>query len=106
MLILFGQRGTKIAEEMTKINDAGQIRNAIVLVYQRYAHLFWIPLFPLYRDYVLHFPDTGENYTKTLFQKMPPEYLQACKQVRAKTPWWTFIGLLLFGLLIFWLEKK
>lgn len=105
MFLLFGHRATKIAEETVRVNEAGDLRPAVVQVFQRYAHLFWIPIFPLYRNYLLYFPDTGATYTKTLFQSMPPEYLEACKKVPARTPWWTFIGILLFGLLIYWLEK-
>lgn len=73
MFLLFGHRATKIAEEQTKVNDQGEIRNAIVQVYQRYAHLFWIPLFPLYRNYVLFFPDTGATYAKTLISNRMPK---------------------------------
>ena len=106
MLIFFGHRATKIAEEQIKVNDQGKIRNAIAQVYQRYAHVFWIPMFPLYRNYIVYFQDTGETFTKTLFRKMPEEYLHAAKQVPARTPWWTFIEILTFGLLIFWLESS
>lgn len=100
MLIFFGHRATKIAEEQIKVNDHGQIRNAIAQVYQRYAHVFWVPMFPLYRNYVVYFPDTGETFTKTLFHKMPEEYLHAAKQVSARTPLWTFFGILLIAAVI------
>ena len=108
MFILFGHRATKIAEETKKVNENGYFQPAIIQIYQRYAHIFWVPLFPLYRNYVLFFPETGAIYEKNLFQKMPENYKEICREVsrNARTPWWTFIGIILLGLLIFWLERN
>lgn len=108
MFLLFGHRATKIAEVTKQINDGGYPRLALIQIYQRYAHLFWIPLFPLYRNYLIHFPDNDSTYVKSMFKKMPEEYKIACKEVsrEARTPWWTFIGIAVFGLLIFWLESS
>lgn len=107
-MIIFGHRATKIAEETKTINNNGFPETAVIQIYQRYAHIFWIPIFPLYRNYILFFPNTGEVYTKTMFQKTPEDYKKICKEVsqKAKTPWWTFIGIAVFGLLIYWLEKS
>lgn len=97
MFIIFGHRATKIGEELKMVNNGGTMENALIRIYQNYAHIFWIPMFPLNRNYILYFPETGAIYEKTLFRKMPENYKEICKQVsrNAKTPWWTFIGLVI-----------
>lgn len=62
-------------------------------VRQRIFHIFWIPIFPLYKIYAI-------NKNGGLYQ-VPTQIEQIIKQAgRHKTPWYSF-SLLIIGLIIF-----
>lgn len=96
-MIIFGQRSVQIGDISKKISDRAAIREARILIFQKYAHIFWIPFFPMGRNFTIYFPDTGEAYTQTLFNKMPAPYAEACREVsrETRTPWWVYIGIIL-----------
>lgn len=102
MIIIFGQKSKKIAEEVKMVNNAGTMEQAVINIFQNYFHVFWIPMFPLNRNYLIYFPETGELYEKTLFKKMPEKYREICRQVsrNAKAPLWMFSGIGIIILLI------
>jgi hypothetical protein len=75
-------------------------RDTIFLsIVSTYAHLFWIPLFPVGKKKFT----VCSHCRQTLADKqMPPEYITAIFQenIAAKTPVWQFAGLIIIGCLI------
>jgi hypothetical protein len=100
-MIIYGSRATQLAKET--ISDPCphcQRSNSLdMYVFQRYAHVFWIPFFPVGK--------TGASqcsHCKQVmkFKEMPSVIRTAYHNVAAKmkAPLWTFIGVALVGLLI------
>jgi phage terminase large subunit GpA-like protein len=70
-----------------------------VHVFQRYAHIFWIPFFPIGK--------TGASQCSHCKQVLKPTQMPAGVRLaydnvaaRAKMPYWTFAGVVVFGVLI------
>ena len=100
-MIIYGSRATQVAKEI--ISDTCphcQSSNSTdMYVFQRYAHIFWIPFVPIGK--------TGASqcaHCKQVLKlkEMPPSLRQTYNHVamKAKTPIWTFVGVTLVGLLI------
>jgi hypothetical protein len=68
-------------------------------VFQKYAHLFWIPLFPIGKTGVTQCDHCKKVYT---VNEMPSSIRQAYESLKkqTKTPIWTYIGGAIFGFYI------
>lgn len=92
-MILFGANSKKVGVEpientCTNCHIAGTMD---AHVFQRYGHLFTIPMFPAGKYCV----SQCNHCRKVLRERtMPPELKQTCNKVKAqtKTPSWTFAG--------------
>jgi len=100
-MIIYGSRAKQLAKEtIAEPCPHCQSNNTVdMYVFQRYAHIFWIPFFPVTR--------TGASqcaHCKQVLKlkEMPSSLRVAFDNVksRTKTPIWTFIGVALIGLLI------
>jgi hypothetical protein len=100
-MIIYGSRAKQLARET--ISDSCphcQTSNCIdMYVFQRYAHIFWIPFFPVGK--------TGASRCahckQALKLKEMPPYLRIAYDnvaARTRTPVWTFIGVAIVGVLI------
>ncbi len=81
---VFGLNKKMIGKENRKIRKNGLEVNAIITIYRNYFELFFIPLIPLGKKYSLYIPHSGEYYEEGMFSKMPPEYLEICRDVGRK----------------------
>ena len=100
-MIIYGSKGTVLGGESVKCNCPNcEAQNSIQMyVAQRYAHIYWIPFFPTNKSVV-----SECNNCKQVLEKkdFPPSFDRAHDNLKsnAKAPWWTYIGVILIGLLI------
>ena len=83
-----------IAQKCAHCNSAETVH---MYVFQKYFHIFWIPVFPIGQRTV-----SQCTFCKQVLEpnQMPESYSEAFNDVKqqSKTPWWAFIGLGLIGL--------
>lgn len=100
-MIIYGHRATHIGtkEIPLKCSSCGSENTLRISVFSRYAHIFWIPIFP--------FGKTGASECSNCKQvlqlnEMPPEYKASYNAIKehTATPKWTFAGLVIIALLI------
>jgi hypothetical protein len=101
-MIIYGSRSTtlKAAELPDEKCSNCQTQGSIIMgVYSKYAHIFWIPIFPIGKvgiSQCLHCKQVlKENQMPTELKK---QYWSLKNQ--AKVPIWQFIGLILIGVLV------
>ncbi|UYZ63520.1 hypothetical protein [Hymenobacter weizhouensis] len=72
-----------------------------VSVFGRYAHVYWVPLFPLGKTGA---SECGHCRQVLPSKEMTPELKQSFQEVKQRTraPWWHFVGLLLLAAAIGW----
>jgi hypothetical protein len=84
---------------MEKCPNCGNHKTLEMHVYQKYAHVFWIPFFPIGKTAV-----SECNYCKHVLKlrQMPDSLSRAYHNLKGqtKTPLWTFSGLVLLAVLI------
>lgn len=100
-MIIYGSKGTVLAGESVKCNCPNcEAQNSIQMyIAQRYAHVYWIPLFPTKKSAI----SECNNCKQVLDQKdFPHSFDRAHDTLKSNTkaPWWTYIGVILIGVLI------
>jgi hypothetical protein len=100
-MIIYGTRAKQLTHEnlMDKCPNCGSLGTTEMHVFQKYAHVFWIPFFPIRKIGV-----SQCNHCKQVLKQneMTGELKETYNRVKAgtRTPVWTFIGLTLLALLI------
>jgi hypothetical protein len=100
-MIIYGSRNKQLINEalFDKCQNCGTQNSIEMHVFQKYAHVFWIPIFPLGKTGV-----SQCNHCKQVLKhtEMPTSLKQSYENVKAKTktPTWMYSGLVLIGLLI------
>ena len=100
-MIIYGSKATQLAKEsITESCPHCQQSNSIdMYVFQRYAHVFWIPFFPIGKTGVSQCAHCKQILKfKEMSSTLRVAYQETSRQT--KTPYWTFIGVALVGLLI------
>lgn len=100
-MIVYGTRSKELAKEhiVDKCPNCGTQNSIDVYVFQKFAHVFWIPIFPMSKIGV----SECSHCKQVLRNKEMPSPLVANYEdikSRAKTPVWTFSGLALIAVLI------
>ena len=100
-MIIYGTKAKELAKESIteKCPNCGTQNSIEMYVFQKYAHIFWIPLFPTGKTAV----SECSHCKQVLKQKEMPAPLKASYdnvKAQAKTPIWTFSGLALLAVLI------
>lgn len=100
-MIIYGSKATQLAKESItdKCPHCGTQNSIDMHVFQRYAHVFWIPFVPIGKIGV----SQCDHCKQVLKQKEMPTALKAAYEnvkAQTKTPFWTFIGLGLLLVLI------
>ncbi len=101
-MIVYGTRSSALSSDFPEeivcpnCETKGSTR---LSVFGRYAHIFWIPLFPVGRPSVSECGNCQVAYDK---KEMPAEMRTAVEQLSAstKTPIWFFSGLAVIAVLI------
>src|SRR6185369_8201835 len=100
-MIVYGRKATQIAKELIveKCPNCGTMNSVELYVFQKYAHVFWIPFFPIGKTAVSQCAHCKQSLK---LKEMPLELRTAYDHVKqqAKTPIWTFSGLALVVVLI------
>ena len=100
-MIIYGSKNKEIAKEhlVDKCPNCGKQNSLDLYVFQKYAHAFWIPFFPLGKTGVSQC-DHCKQVLK--LNEMPPFLRTAYDNLKSqgKTPIWTFSGLALVAVLI------
>jgi hypothetical protein len=100
-MIIYGSKNKELVSEQIseKCPECGTTNRTDMHVFQKYAHIYWLPLFPLGMNGA-----SQCDHCKVIFKnnKMPNELRLAYYNLRskAKTPIWMFTGLILIGCLI------
>jgi len=100
-MIIYGTGSGKIAEEKIKANcpNCDTANSTTMLIYQRHAHVFWIPLFPAGRIVATQCSHCNQVIEHKGFTDRFREEYQMVKH-NAKTPWWNFIGLIIIACIV------
>lgn len=100
-MIIYGTRSKQLTHEnlMDKCPNCGSLGTSEMYVFQKYAHVFWIPFFPIRKIGV-----SQCNHCKQVLKEneMSGELKETYNRIKSgtKTPIWTFIGLALLTVLI------
>src|SRR5258708_8267647 len=90
-MIIYGSRAKQLAKEtISESCPHGQNANSIdMYVFKRYAHVFWIPFFPVGKTGA---SQCGHCKQVLKLRQMPSSLRMAYDNVaaRSKTPYWTF----------------
>lgn len=100
-MIIYGIRNKELIKEhiTDKCPDCGTQNSIDMHVFQKYAHVFWIPFFPLGKTGVSQC-DHCKQVLK--LKEMPSSLANTYENLKSqtKTPIWTFTGLALVAVLI------
>ncbi len=100
-MIVYGVRSKELAKEMVShtCENCGTQNSIDLYVFQKYAHVFWIPFFPAGKTGV----SVCNNCKQVLkLKQMPPQLAERYERLRSeeKTPVWMFSGLGVLAVLI------
>jgi hypothetical protein len=109
-MIVYGTRSKLLAKELVtdKCPNCGTQNSTEIHVYQKWAHVFWIPFFPIGKAVA----SQCGHCQQVLKEKEMTSSMQSITQdvkSKSKTPIWTFSGLALLAILITYgviLDKK
>jgi hypothetical protein len=100
-MIVYGKKVKALVSEdiMDKCPNCGTTNSVTLTIYQKYAHIFWIPFIPTGKT-----PETVCTHCKQVLSKKQftlaiAEYYETLKTT-SKTPVWTFSGLFLLAVFI------
>src|SRR4051812_15178616 len=100
-MIIYGTKTTQLAKETCSqtCSSCGTQNNADLYVFQNYAHVFWIPLFPIGKTGVAQ---CGHCKKVLRLKEMSPTLKMFYDNLRSntKTPVWTFSGMALIALFV------
>lgn len=100
-MIVYGVKNKELAKETVfeKCPHCGTQNSVELHVFQKYAHLFWIPLFPMGKTGISQC-DHCKQVLK--LKEMPSSLILSYDNLKSqtKTPVWMYTGLVLFVLLI------
>ena len=100
-MIIYGSKSTELAKKnlREKCPSCGTENSVTLYVFQKYAHIFWIPVFPLNKLGV-----SECSHCKQVLEhaKFSPALATGYKDAKAetKTPIWTFSGIAVFVALV------
>jgi hypothetical protein len=100
-IIFYGWRTVAIGADGIRIScpSCEQTTTADIMVYSKYFHIFWIPMFPLEKTALTICDSCGlKKYGIPLDSKSILDS-KAVKS-RFKHPFWTYLGITTIGLLI------
>ena len=100
-MIIYGSKATQIATENINhmCSNCGTSNSIQITVFQKYAHVFWIPFFPIGKTGVTQCSNCKQVLEKKEFTEILKGSYNTLKAT-SKTPVWTFSGLALLCLLI------
>ena len=100
-MIVYGTRSKLLAKELVtdKCPRCGTQNSTEIYVYQKWAHVFWIPFFPIGKFAASACAHCKQVLKEKEMTSSMKSVLQDVKS-RSKTPIWTFSGLALLAVII------
>lgn len=100
-MIIYGTGSSKVAEDKIRANcpNCDSANTTTMFIYQRHAHVFWIPLFPAGKIAATQCSNCNQVTKREGFTERFREEYETLKD-SAKTPWWTFIGLAIIACIV------
>jgi phage FluMu protein Com len=100
-MIVYGTRSKLLAKELVsdKCPNCGTQNSTEIHVYQKWAHIFWIPFFPIGKVAASECAHCKQVLREKEMTSSMQSVLQDVKS-RSKTPIWTFSGLALLAIII------
>ncbi len=100
-MIVYGTRSKLLAKELVfdKCPHCGTQNSTEIHLYQKWAHVFWIPFFPLGKVAASECTHCKQVLKPNEMTSAMQSVLQQVKS-NSKTPIWTFSGLVLLAVLI------
>ena len=100
-MIVYGTRSKLLAKELVtdKCPNCGTQNSTEIHVYQKWAHVFWIPFFPLGKVVASECGHCKQVLKEKEMTSSMQSVLQDVKS-RSKTPIWTFSGLAILAVII------
>jgi hypothetical protein len=103
-MIIYGWRESKIKTQQMKNEtcpDCKETGSMIGVLFTKYFHIFWIPLFPYSKKGVFHCPNCSNRFDqKSLMHHLPRAYQNFKSDT--KIPIWQFSGLILVLGIVLW----
>ena len=108
-MIIYGSRAKQLAKETLaeKCPNCGSY-SVDLYVFQKYAHVFWIPFFPMGKIAVAQCTSCKKAWNKNEFSETAKYAYQNLK-AQTKTPVWTYAGISIVAIIIaltFFNEQK
>ena len=102
-MIIYGSKASHMATENVNetCSGCGTPNSLLMTVFQRYAHVFWIPVFPIGKVGVSQCSHCKQVLQKKEFSRNLSTSYEALKS-KTKTPIWSFSGLAVLTVLIAW----
>ncbi len=100
-MIIYGSRSKKLAVEISsdKCQNCGTQNCIDLYVFQKYAHVFWIPFFPIGKTGI-----SQCNHCKQVLklEEMPATLSASYDNLKSQTnnPFWTFSGLTILAIAV------
>jgi hypothetical protein len=100
-MIIYGKKMTALASEnmMEKCQNCRTINSITLTLYQKYAHVFWIPFIATGKTAETICSNCKQILERKQFTPVITQYYETLK-TKAKTPLWTLSGLCLLILFI------
>lgn len=100
-MIIYGTKSKELAKQVLtdKCPNCGRQNSIELYVFQKYAHVFWIPVFPMGKSAI----SQCDHCKQVLKEKQMPSTLLSSYTTlkgQSKTPVWTFAGLALIIVLV------
>jgi hypothetical protein len=106
-MIIYGKKVTELGSEniLDKCSNCGTANSITLTIYQKYAHIFWIPFVPIGK-----LPETTCSHcrqvrSKDQFTLAVIEQYKTFK-TNTKTPVWTFSGCFLLAIFIIFMSAE
>jgi hypothetical protein len=96
-MIIYGTRASKgkFIQTTTQCPFCGKEHAVGVLPYHKYFHVWWIPIIPYGKEYVVACGACGHEVPDHYVGGITPEIRK-----QAKSPWWIFIGLAIIAVIV------
>ncbi|RKF03029.1 zinc ribbon family protein [Tenacibaculum lutimaris] len=96
-MVIFGWREAKINIQPVHNHSCSYCNtpeHLFIQVNRLYVHIFWIPVFPLFKK---TYSICGHCKLEMSKSQMPPDLQKKAKDFKktSKTPWWMFLGLII-----------
>jgi hypothetical protein len=102
-MIIYGSRSTELATAAIsdKCESCGTAKTVQMSIFQKYAHIFWIPFFPIGKTGLIYCSHCKHTLEKKEFNASLKQEYETLK-MQSKMPLWIFSGFAVVAALATW----